>query len=1724
MVSELLQGYFKKNPPAAGNRYYLIIEQEQYRNAFCKAIEEQSEEIIISDIYGVHSEVVTEEPYITRAIRLTGDLPDIIVGYDTTATEDYLTTLRNTVGVPGSKYENYCLMYVLADSVLSSIITACQDLQAPGAPLSTGYIIESIKKKAKDYLIKDCERVYLEEHLEKLSSYIDDGTCTLFDFEHALSILEERHLKGYFNKLEFFNDNIIYDPLYTPSDDEIKERVAYNHQCYRKVCDIMNSEDATDKVALLQKFLDEKLSKKICNLGENWTSIDYQDIISSIETKAATDNLTLLDISLEEEGLMSSLVWNYKGKPKKKTSNYLIICDRSDADTQTIKIRFNKPIPKNKWEKYCAVHGANARISVSSPKLIKESFGLNDNHHDVMILRLPCEYSFFENIKDIFSINAKGEIVIDVPDDWSTLKLGNGATRLERGLDGNVKWENNSCLEIDVSGEEEEKIKFSIFFGEVELKIILKVKGAAPIPPIGPSAIKRSILYREVEGRGNPFEKITDGTIEYPVYKDWRFYLENEKFFIENECGSICRFSNDFSDEHITKAVKLSLPSSVEKAITRIFDYYRSIESVPSLVPLNDSLSALYSDYLSAIIDVVDSILPEDSLKREEYNLCKLGVVEDAKTGNIYFSPFHPIIVAYALEYARQSHASDETSFADKLLTPFYLVPYLTYNDVNMRPVHIIKPDGLRNWICYERSSDVPQSRTNDITTRMVCERMNDFIKHYDYLFQDKDCPIIISCIGIKDDANVIKGIIEFIKKSYSDSVQRIELHEYVENVLEETFYEKLNRLDSHDAIIRALNDINLKIESKDKYTAQEIIHQLFTRVSFYKHSLKEDRVVDYSHIAFYLMNVGDNYVTKHAPSYRSEMSLYGLISTPSTTNINDNQYVLGFGNKNVCVNDGRIYRVAEAMNALYANERNNGENLFQKKAALYKLVSFSDTQLLNSIYKNSNWVTFINPEVDINFFYKQKLHIVHYTDQYTINAKYDSITVTQQIDQYKNILFASYNKFLLSSCLFDSFNEKMMKYFNCLNGSWLLSIARKSDVQVREKMSIVAASILMQRFMQRVKNVIWLPLSLEEILRVTGSVGLPQEHIFSKKSTGAKGPMSDDLLMMGFAPHNNGSHKLYLYPIEVKYSKTGQIMAKGELQVCKTYQHFKQHLTGEANFTKDICCTFFASQFITIAEKLHAHDLLSDEEYAVIEDHRYDLLNLRYEMLCQLPIPEMGNAAVVSFLNQPKETIYTSNIEGVSVCHLVFSEKECFSCIASPEDSSMDYLVDSEISMQITVDANCDQQLETTPISLDSDKEKQTDSIKEIVPNEQIEEQNTVLSQNNTEQKNNTSEAEPIRVVLGAAGKHEVVFEPNNTKQVSHPNMAIIGTMGTGKTQLARSVIAQLSKETVHNVGNTPLGLLVFDYKGDYKDDDFLRTVNGTTYKFNYPFNPLKLVLTDEVNGMNLPAITADRLSDSFAKAYGLGPVQQSSIKNVILATYEEFGITRSPETWNKRPPTMDDVIRKYFETKDATDKAYALFDKLRDYSIFTDNSDNCVSLFEWLNQVRVIDLTPYPDDTKKVIVSLILDLFYAEMQQLGASRFENGLRELRAMIIVDEAHQFLKKDFNSLRKIISEGRMFGVGMILSTQNIGDFKSSNEDYSSYILSWAIHQVNKIKSSEMESIFGSADPHVDKYIECVNRAKMFHCVCKVGHEVYSLRDLPYFELIEQDARFKTLNQ
>ena len=126
---------------------------------------------------------------------------------------------------------------------------------------------------------------------------------------------------------------------------------------------------------------------------------------------------------------------------------------------------------------------------------------------------------------------------------------------------------------------------------------------------------------------------------------------------------------------------------------------------------------------------------------------------------------------------------------------------------------------------------------------------------------------------------------------------------------------------------------------------------------------------------------------------------------------------------------------------------------------------------------------------------------------------------------------------------------------------------------------------------------------------------------------------------------------------------------------------------------------------------------------------------------------------------------------------------------------------------------------------------------------------------------------------------------------------------------------------------------------------------------------------------------------------------------------------------------------------------------------------------------------------------------------------------RELTRMILVDEADNFMRKNFPSLKKIMKEGREFGVGTILSTQCLDHFTNGDDDYSRYIMTWVVHNVSDLKRSDVEYIFRTTASSDDtgRLYQAIKNNDRFHSIVKIGNaEPVHVRDKAFFELLKDD--------
>ena len=364
------------------------------------------------------------------------------------------------------------------------------------------------------------------------------------------------------------------------------------------------------------------------------------------------------------------------------------------------------------------------------------------------------------------------------------------------------------------------------------------------------------------------------------------------------------------------------------------------------------------------------------------------------------------------------------------------------------------------------------------------------------------------------------------------------------------------------------------------------------------------------------------------------------------------------------------------------------------------------------------------------------------------------------------------------------------------------------------------------------------------------------------------------------------------------------------------------------------------------------------------------------------------------------------------------------------------------------------------------------------------------------------------------------LIWKPNDTNQVFHTNMGIIGTMGTGKTQFTKSLIAQLYHDQKHNFDGSPLGILIFDYKGDYNEskEDFIEATKAKVFKpYHLPFNPLALTESKVFKPL-LPIHTANAFKDTLSKVYNLGAKQQNALFSCITRAYNANGIKpNDPSTWKNTPPTFDMVYGIYIDDEDIkkTDSLAAAMDKLYQFQVFEGDSSKTQSLFDLLNGVVVVDLSGYDPDIQSLIVAITLDLFYVQMQAAGSSKMNQQYRQLTKFILVDEADNFMSQGFPSLKKILKEGREFGVGTVLSTQFLKHFGTTDDDYAKYILTWVVHNVADLKPSDVEFVFNTEAKSTDtqRLFSDIKALQKHHSIVKIGTSKPTyIQDRAFWEL------------
>jgi DNA sulfur modification protein DndE len=281
-------------------------------------------------------------------------------------------------------------------------------------------------------------------------------------------------------------------------------------------------------------------------------------------------------------------------------------------------------------------------------------------------------------------------------------------------------------------------------------------------------------------------------------------------------------------------------------------------------------------------------------------------------------------------------------------------------------------------------------------------------------------------------------------------------------------------------------------------------------------------------------------------------------------------------------------------------------------------------------------------------------------------------------------------------------------------------------------------------------------------------------------------------------------------------------------------------------------------------------------------------------------------------------------------------------------------------------------------------------------------------------------SSSKPVRFFLNAKG--------------TSPHVAIMGTLGTGKTLIAKTMM-----KAAHQQSGCPV--LVFDMgKGDLAgDEELVRALDAEVLAPPRRPVPLDIFAFNADDDVSLTK-TALRFRESFARipqGARLGDIQNSCVGEAAERALRGTSRVRLSD--------VHDRLREvYAERRRKDDLAITTFEDIGKFRLFEPEQ----SPTEFFSRSWIVDVHTLPEVAQRMVVFLILDAAYAYLTDLEDSSLDpDGNRAVRLLVCVDEARRVLAYEQASLIGLVRESRSKGGAVLLISQSPDDFSGDDEDF-----------------------------------------------------------------------------
>lgn len=318
-------------------------------------------------------------------------------------------------------------------------------------------------------------------------------------------------------------------------------------------------------------------------------------------------------------------------------------------------------------------------------------------------------------------------------------------------------------------------------------------------------------------------------------------------------------------------------------------------------------------------------------------------------------------------------------------------------------------------------------------------------------------------------------------------------------------------------------------------------------------------------------------------------------------------------------------------------------------------------------------------------------------------------------------------------------------------------------------------------------------------------------------------------------------------------------------------------------------------------------------------------------------------------------------------------------------------------------------------------------------------------------------------------------------------------GKPGSGKTQFVKDLLAQVRQKSGYAVN-----FVFFDYaKGDVADDaDFVEATRAEVIRLpeeSLPVNPFARVNVSSEMAVKIAAQEFADLIRGVERQMGI--VQGERLYKAILTGFETM--RGAPEGFPDFEIIKQEIDTEYFILNNfKPDTLTEITRQLSEFRIFARNDDKDVwnSLTDRTVIVDLHELTVL----REMTVSLVLNTLYRELMAMPDTEVKDGAREMRTIIVIDEAHHFLKdKRRNAiLERLIREIRSKGASVFLLSQSPDDYDQPDFDFAELLEFIFLLQSSAGATKFLQNAFGVSLQEAKKLSSEISNLQTAYAVSK----------------------------